>query len=165
MLARKAANITSIRRIAAAQATARRQLTKQQQAAASQQVRLSVHSNSIISQALLDQHPQLCMQPHQHHCCLVTLSAACSASCPCLAHPDHSAAFTQKTAWFGMRTWRGSTMPSLSWPFHSCYLQAEKLHVAVAERSSNQWTLQMTDCTGRIVCMKMWTSLCVGAVD
>ena len=38
MLARKAANITSIRRIAAAQATARRQLTQQQQSAAAQQV-------------------------------------------------------------------------------------------------------------------------------
>lgn len=38
MLARKAANITSIRRIAAAQATARRQLSKEQQAVACHQV-------------------------------------------------------------------------------------------------------------------------------
>ena len=38
MLARKAGNITSIRRIAAAQATARRQLTKEQQATACLQV-------------------------------------------------------------------------------------------------------------------------------
>lgn len=38
MLASKAGNITSIRRIAAAQATARRQLTKEQQAAACLQV-------------------------------------------------------------------------------------------------------------------------------
>ena len=38
MLARKAGNVTSIRRIAAAQAHARRQLAKQHQTAAAQQV-------------------------------------------------------------------------------------------------------------------------------
>ncbi|DBA99486.1 TPA: hypothetical protein ACH3X3_012074 [Trebouxia sp. C0006] len=47
MLARKAANITSIRRIAAAQATARRQLTKQQQAAAAQQAQARTEDQAV----------------------------------------------------------------------------------------------------------------------
>ncbi|KAL3140150.1 hypothetical protein ABBQ38_004427 [Trebouxia sp. C0009 RCD-2024] len=47
MLARKAANITSIRRIAAAQATARRQLTKQQQAAACHQAQARVEEQAV----------------------------------------------------------------------------------------------------------------------
>ncbi|KAL0036127.1 hypothetical protein WJX79_004471 [Trebouxia sp. C0005] len=47
MLARKAANITSIRRIAAAQATARRQLTKQQQAAAAQQAQAMAEDQAV----------------------------------------------------------------------------------------------------------------------
>lgn len=40
MLARKAGNVTSIRRIAAAQAQARRQVAKQQQSAAAQKVHM-----------------------------------------------------------------------------------------------------------------------------
>ena len=72
MLARKAANITSIRRIAAAQATARRQLSKEQQAVACHQVE-SAFAASPASHA--------CQPPICSISCMST--PICSISCMC----------------------------------------------------------------------------------